>query len=501
MDNIVLGIDIGTSSVKTIAVNQQGTVLASVSEPLTIEHQQSGYSEQHPDAWVAATKANIRKLVDDPSIDHTKIEGISFSGQMHSLVILDESHRPLRNAILWNDTRSTPQCETIKAQLGDYVLDNPVLEGFTLTKMLWVQQNEPDLWHKVSVFLLPKDYVRFALTGELHMEYADASSTLLLDPDTKTWDKSIGEQFGIHDIYPELVSSQQCVGTIKPNVADELGLNNHVAVFAGGGDNAAGAVGAGVIRNGEALCSIGTSGVFLICDDEHETTYRRNIHLFQHSVDDMSYAMAVTLAAGDSLSWFKQTVLPDTSFSNIVELASRSTIGARGLVFTPYLSGERTPHGDASIRGSFIGLSHLHTSADLARAVIEGITYSLYDAVEYIRSLGKDVSHIVSIGGGAKSEFWLQLQADVFNTHVSKLKYEEGPSMGAAMIAAKGVGWFESIESCVNTWIEYDKSFTPNQANHDNYMRYFDIYQSVYEHTQPLTKQLLQLSTAQHSEV
>lgn len=496
MENLVIGIDIGTSSVKSLAVNDLGEVVASASSPLTIQHTYPGYSEQNPDEWVSATIQTLKNIVRHlrQNCTNFEIHGISFSGQMHGLIVLDENYNVIRPAILWNDTRTTAQCEEIKEQLGEYVLGNPVLEGFTLTKMMWLKQHEPVNWSKTKVFLLPKDYVRFKLTDVINMELSDASSTLLLDPSNNQWSEEIGRRFGIEKIYPPLVTSNTYVGDLNSSIANELGINNNVAVYAGGGDNACGAIGAGVIQPTQSLCSIGTSGVVLSCETNQNARYGNNIHLFKHAVTDLSYAMGVTLSAGYSLDWFKRQCAQDKSYSEIIDYAKNSKIGGQGLIFTPYLSGERTPHGDANVRGSFIGLSGMHSLGDMARAVIEGITYSLYESIEYLRLQGKNITDVVAIGGGAKSDFWLQLQADIFNAKIYKLKHEEGPSMGAAMIAATGLKWYKDMASCVQQFIQIDKAFVPNKECHLSYQRYYEVYKLVYNHTQPLTKHLLELN-------
>ena len=494
MKEIVLGIDIGTSSVKAIVINKRGDVLDSVSEPIDVINQQTGFSEQNPDDWFKASKDCIKYLLNSVKLANMKVKGISFSGQMHSLVLLDHQFQPLRNAILWNDTRSTFQCEQIKQQFGEYVMDNPVLEGFTLTKLLLVKENEPFIWSKANVFLLPKDYVRFKFTDTINMEYSDGSSTLLMDIAYKCWNKKICEYYGVYQLCPNLIESQNFVGYINTSTADELGIGDDVAVFAGGGDNACGALGAGVINDGDTLCSIGTSGVILACDSEHTGTYYHNIHHFNHVLPEKSYAMGVILAAGDSLKWFQKNIAPNLTYSQILDEAKQSSIGSNGLIYAPYLSGERTPHGDSQIRGSFIGLSRMHSIKDMARAVIEGITFALYESIYYLRENDKKIKEMTSIGGGAKSDFWLQLQADIFNAKVYKLKHEEGPSMGAAMIAAKGVGWFHDTAEMVRQFIQYDKVFEPCIENHMQYKQYFAIYKKIYGDTKKITKELLKLS-------
>lgn len=494
MEEVVLGVDLGTSSVKIIVVNTKGEIVASVSHELELIQEQSGYNEQDPIKWYEAICSSMKTMIHSGKLNNCEVKGMSFSGQMHGLVLLDEHLKPLRNAILWNDTRNSEQCEKLKNMFGERLNGNPILEGFTLPKILWVQQHEPDVWDKVKYFMLPKDYVRFRLTGEIHMEYSDAAGTLLLDPKTNEWDKKLGQQLNIDDIFPNLVDSSECVGDIEAAVAKELGLKNDVKVFAGGADNACGAIGAGVVRVNDTLCSIGTSGVILNVETEQYKKYDQNIHFFKHAIPQSSYAMGVMLAAGYSLNWLKDQFFENESFETIISYAESSQIGANQLLFAPYLTGERTPHGDAFIRGSFIGVSGHQSKADFARAVIEGITYALNDSIRLIRASGKNVNSITSIGGGAKSDFWLQLQADVFNAEIRKLEHEEGPSMGAAIIAAFGLGWFESIEACTNKWIKISQVFTPNLKSYEQYEKYYQVYQMIYSQTQPITEALLKLN-------
>lgn len=490
----VLGIDLGTSAVKLLAVRRDGEVLASQSEPLKLYQDFPGYSEQDPNEWHQAVLSGIKHLMAQKGMEKVEIKGISFSGQMHGLVLLDKDKAPLRRAILWNDTRTTPQCEYIKAKKGAQVLGNPVVEGFTLTKLLWVKENEPELFAEADCFMLPKDYIRYKLTGEVYSEYSDAAATMLFDPKTKDWDKQLGEEFGIPDIYPDLLQSHDLAGTLNQDIAESLGLQAGIPIFAGGADNACAALGSGVINPTDSICSIGTSGVLLTCEPMGSATgYGHKIHLMHHAVPDVNYLMGVTLSAGYSLSWFKREFYATESYDMLMEDAKNSTIGAHGLVFTPYLVGERTPHGDASIRGSFIGIGGANTRGDFGRAVVEGITYSLYDSLLYLRNIGRNVTKIVSTGGGAKSDFWLQLQADVFNAEIFKLKHEEGPSMGAAMLAAYGLGWYKSLKDCANQFVHYSTTFKPDIKRHMEYETYFKIYQQAYQATRRMTKELLEL--------
>ncbi|WP_147536255.1 xylulokinase [Bacillus marasmi] len=493
----VIGVDLGTSSVKVLLVDKEGTVKSSVSKDYPLVHQQPGYSEQNPEEWVEKTIAALKQLVNESGVDSADIEGLSFSGQMHGLVLLDENNAVIRNAILWNDTRTTPQCKKIDQQLGGKLLDitkNPALEGFTLPKIMWVKENEPENLEKASVFLLPKDYLRYRLTGAIHMDYSDAAGTLILDVVNKAWSADILRTFEIpSSICPPLVETEAFVGSILPKVAKETGLSEGTKVFAGGADNACGAIGAGILSEGTALCSIGTSGVFLSYENDRTKNYGGKVHFFNHGEKDAYYTMGVTLAAGYSLSWFKETFAKDESFTSLLEGAAQSTIGANGLLFTPFLVGERTPYADAKIRGTFTGIDGSHNKGDFTRAVIEGIVFSINESVEIFRNYGKTIDTVISIGGGAKSDLWLQIQADVFKARVVKLQNEQGPGMGAAMIAAAGLGWFSSLKECAEVFIKTDKVYEPIPGNVERYNQYFRAYKDIYPHTVAINHELFDL--------
>ncbi len=491
----VIGVDLGTSSVKVLLVNQAGEVVAEATEDYPLIHEKPGYSEQDPEHWVVKTIAAIRQLVNESGVPAADIEGISFSGQMHGLVLLDESRQVIRNAILWNDTRTTAQCRFITERLGDHLLSitrNPALEGFTLPKILWVKEFEPHHYERASVFLLPKDYLRYRLTGELHMDYSDAAGTLLLDIAGKQWSEKVCELVGVRtELCPPLVESHGLVGTLLADVAAQTGLTPQTKVFAGGADNACGAIGSGILSEGEAMSSIGTSGVILSYENGFDADYKGKVHFFNHGKENAFYSMGVTLAAGYSLSWFKQTFAAGESFDAMVASAGEVKPGANGLLFTPYLVGERTPHADAQIRASFIGIDGSHEKKHFVRAVLEGITFSLRESIDIFRKAGKQVDAVISIGGGAKSDLWLQLQADIFNAEVTKLDNEQGPGMGAAMLAAYGCGWFESLEACAAAFIKRVGSYKPNPANAAVYDELFAVYQQVYAQTAPLNNQLM----------
>lgn len=491
----VIGVDLGTSAVKLLLVNQTGDVVQEVSKDYPLIQKKTGYSEQDPKAWVHQTVEGLSDLLADFDGNKEDIEGISFSGQMHGLVLLDENNEVLRPAILWNDTRTTAQCKKIYDVIGEErllnITKNPALEGFTLPKLLWVKQHEPETFAKAKKFVLPKDYLRYKLTGELHMEYSDAAGTLLLNVSEKVWSKEICELLEIDsDLCPPLVDSHREVGEITSGIAGATGLSDSTRVFAGAADNACGAIGSGILKDGKTLCSIGTSGVMLSYESSNKEEFQGKVHYFNHGAPNAYYTMGVTLAAGYSLSWFKDVFGKDESFAELVSEVGTVPAGSNGLLFTPYVVGERTPHADAAIRASFIGMDSSHQRKDFVRAVMEGITFSLNESLAIFRENGKKIDTIVSTGGGAKNEDWLQMQADIFDAKIVKLSSEQGPGMGAAMLAAYGCEWFSSLEDCANEFLKVDKEFVPDKVNAGKYKKLFDIYQNVYGQTKEINEEL-----------
>ncbi|CAM3674597.1 xylulokinase [Cohnella lubricantis] len=490
----VIGVDLGTSAVKTLLVAQDGTVKAEATREYPLYHEKSGWSEQEPEDWVAATLESLKELAAQSGVSPEDIEGLSFSGQMHGLVLLDQNNAPVRRAILWNDTRTTEQCREIERTLGDKLLSitrNPALEGFTLPKILWVRQHEPQSFAKASRFVLPKDYVRYRLTGEIHMDLSDAAGTLMLDVANKRWSPEVLSAFGLAAAFcPPLVEAGGFVGTLNAASAEATGLAPATRVFAGGADNACGAIGAGILKPGLTLCSIGTSGVVLTYEADASADYAGKVHFFNHGKENAFYAMGVTLAAGYSLSWFRNTFAKGESFDSFLAGVGDIAPGSEGLLFTPYLVGERTPHADANIRGSFIGMDGSHTRAHFARAVMEGITFSLHESVDIFRQAGKTVDTIVSIGGGAKNPVWLQMQADIFGAEVVALENEQGPGLGAAMLAATGCGWFPSLDACADTFVKRSRSYRPDPARSARYAELFGVYKQVYAQTKGLNEAL-----------
>ncbi|WGI19985.1 xylulokinase [Latilactobacillus sakei] len=491
----VLGIDLGTSSVKVSAVDKEGKIVAQQGYDYPLSQPKPGYSEQNPEDWVTATTVAIDRLILSDGLKPAEIEGISYSGQMHGLVLLDQNNQVLRPAILWNDTRTTAQCQEILAVMGQEFIDitrNVPLEGFTLPKILWVKENEPQIFNKVRTILLPKDYLRYRMTGKIAMDYSDAAGTIMLDEIHKTWSTVIADKFDLPiNIFPPLIESVGLAGNISDSYATFSGLSTTTQIFGGASDNAAGAIGAGILAPNIVMSSIGTSGVVLKYEDSADVNYNGSLHFFNHAIPNKYYTMGVTLAAGYSLAWFKKNFAPDLAFDQFVATAAQSTVGANGLLFTPYIVGERTPYPDGDIRGSFIGIDGTHKRQDFTRAVLEGIIFSFADIMTIFADKGSDFDTVVSIGGGAKSPVWLQIQADIFNKKVVSLKNEQGPGMGAAMIAAVGVGWFDSLQDCASAFVSYGQAYHPNSENVKKYQILHKLYKKIYGQTAEISHELM----------
>ena len=487
----VLGIDLGTSSLKGLLMNKSGEVVAFAGYDYPLLHPKKGYSEQNPEEWVKACENVFKALSEKVEDFNAELEGIAISGQMHGLVTLDGEENVVRPAILWNDTRTTKQCTEIMEGFGERLVTitkNKALEGFTLPKILWMQEEERELWVKVAHIMLPKDYLIFRLTGEFATDYSDAAGTLLLDVAAKKWSDEILAKYNIDGkILPKLYNSIDCVGKIKAEYQKEFGFEKEVKVMGGGADNACAAVGSGIVSNGIGMVSIGTSGVFLSYEDEAHSNYSGRLHLFNHGIPDAYYSMGVTLAAGHSLNWFKETFAPKESFEELLSDIDKIPAGSDGLLFAPYIVGERTPYADSKVRGSFTRIDTTHTRAHFARAVLEGITFSLRDSMELMSELTeKKFDKILSVGGGSKNKDWLQMQADIFDTEIITLTTEQGPGLGAAMMAAVGAGWFEDLKECAKTFVHYKSGISPVKENVLKYNEAYESYKKVYGATKDL---------------
>lgn len=495
MTQVVLGVDLGTSSVKVSAVNREGHIVAQQSFDYPLMQPHPGWSEQNPEDWVNGTTVAIVNLILKDGLNPADIAGISYSGQMHGLVLMDDKNQVLRPAILWNDTRTTKQTQEIAEKMSREFVSitrNHALEGFTLPKILWVKENEPEIFKQAKTFLLPKDYLRYRMTGNLAMDYSDAAGTVALDVVHKTWSKEVQEAFDLPaSFFPKLIEATDFSGYVSDSYATFSGLQTSTKVFAGAADNAAGAVGAGLLNANMVMSSIGTSGVVAKFENYADVDYKGDIHFFNHAIPNKFYSMGVTLAAGDANAWFKSVFGKEIPFEYWVNEAEQSLVGANGLIFTPYISGERTPYPDADIRASFLGIDRTHQRADFIRSVLEGIIFSFKDIMEIYDREGSDFDTVVAIGGGAKSPFWLQIQADIFNKKVTTLENEQGPGLGAAMLAATGLGWYESVQDAASQIIKFGTTYYPNSEAVVNYSQVYAIYRKVYAATKEVSHELM----------
>ena len=490
--SVFLGIDVGTSGTKTLAVRGDGTVLASASASYPLDSPLPGWSEQDPAHWADAAVATVRELVDGGTFDAADVKGIGLSGQMHGSVFLDANGEVVRPALLWNDQRTAAQCEAITEAAGGReelirMVANPALTGFTAPKILWLRDEEPANFARVKYVLLPKDYVRYRLTGTLATEVSDASGTLLLDVANRRWSE---ELLGKLDLDPALLppvhESTELTSELSAAAAKATGLRPGVPLAGGGGDQAAGAVGNGIVCSGAVSAALGTSGVVFAHSDAMQVDPAGRAHTFCHAVPGRWHVMGVVLSAAGSLQWFRDNVCPNSEdFDAITAAAEQVPPGCEGLYFLPYLSGERTPHADPHARGAWVGLSLRSTRASMGRAVLEGATYAMRDSLEIARELNVPVGEIRLSGGGARSAFWRQLQADVYNQPCAVTNAAEGPAYGAALIAMAGTGAHPSVEAACEATITVTDRVAPDPKTAETYEKLYPGYAALYDALKP----------------
>jgi xylulokinase len=487
-----MGVDVGTGGTRALLVDAGGKEVAAVTAPHEdMRMAQPLWAEQRPEDWAQAAVQAIRGVLAKARASGDDVRGVGMSGQMHGLVILDRDNAVIRRALIWCDQRSQPQVDFINAKLGrDKVLEytaNPVLTGFTLPKLLWVRDHEPRQFEYVRKMLLPKDYVRFTLTGEFASEVSDASGTALFDVVHRRWSFEMMDGLGLdRDILPMCTESSEVSGAISTQAAAVTGLKAGTPVVGGGGDQAASAVGNGIVESGVVSCTLGTSGVVFAHMEKVAYDPQGRVHTFCHAVRDKWHVMGVTQGAGLSLQWLRNQLAPGATYDSLTEEAAAAPAGSQGLFWLPYLMGERTPHLNAQARGGWIGLTAKHTRADLIRSVIEGVSYSQKDGLDVVEQLGIAVSSVRASGGGARSLFWRQILADVFGKRVARLETQEGSAYGAALLAMVGTGEYASVpEACAATIREAD-SVEPRAAESALYARAHEVYRALYPALQPL---------------
>jgi xylulokinase len=492
----LLGIDIGTSGTKTLICDEKGAVLATAMAEHPISSPKPGWSEQNPQDWWDATCKATKAVLKKAKVKPADIRGIGLSGQMHGSVFLGDGPKPLRPALLWNDQRTALQCQQIEQKAGGRealieLVANPALTGFTAPKILWVRENEPRVYERTRHILLPKDYIRHRMTGEYATEVSDASGTLLLDVVNRVWsDKLLGLLDIDKALLPRMHESPEVTGTLHDEGAKALGLRPGTPVVGGAGDQAAGAVGNGIVAPGIVSATLGTSGVVFAHSDVPTRDPKGRVHTMCHAVPGKWCVFGCMLSAGGSFQWLRnQLAAPEVAaakkkgvdpYELLVAEAAQAPLGSEGLFFLPYLTGERCPHPDPLARGGWIGLTARTTRDMLIRSLLEGVTFGMRDALDIMRQMGIPATQVRASGGGARSDFWRHLQADIYNLPLVLTNATEGPAYGVALLAGVGTGVWASVEQACKSSIKQVTKVTQNRKSAAEYDRYYATFDKLY---------------------
>lgn len=477
---LYIGVDLGTSSIKLVLMNEEGKIENIVSREYPLSFPKPGWSEQNPEDWYQAFLEGMEDLL--ANYDKSLVEGISFGGQMHGLVILDENDHVIRPAILWNDGRTTKECDYLNNTIGREKVSsytaNMALTGFTAPKILWVKENEPENFAKINKIMLPKDYIAYMISGVHCTDVSDASGMLLFDVKNRRWSQEMLSIVGVkEEQLAKVFESYEVVGTLREDVAKKLGLNPSVKVIAGAGDNAAGAVGTGTLEHGMCSISIGTSGTVFIATDEFAVDDENAMHSFDHA-NGKYHFLGCMLSAASANKWWMDDIIRTKEYNkeqeNIVKL------GENRVFFLPYLMGERTPHNNPNARGTFVGMTMDTTREDMTQAVLEGVTFALRDALEIARSFGVTITRVRLNGGGAKSKLWCEMVANIMNVKVDKINSEEGPGFGAAILAAVGCEKFNSVEEAASKLIKVVSTIEPEVELVRKYEEKYQMFKTIY---------------------
>ena len=492
----LLGIDIGTSGTKTLVCDDDGTVLATAMAEHPIYSPKPGWSEQHPADWWHACGVASKSVLKKAKLKPGDVKAVGLSGQMHGSVFLGDGPNPLRPALLWNDQRTDRQCDEITQKAGGRekligMVANPALTGFTAPKILWVRQNEPKLYAKVKHILLPKDYIRYLMTGEYATEVSDASGMLLLDVRNRAWSEKLLKLLDIDsELLGKLYESHEITGTLTRSAAQSLGLVEGTPVVGGAGDQAAGAVGNGIVTSGVVSATLGTSGVVFAHADEPTLDPQGRVHTMCHAVAGKWCVFGCMLSAGGSFQWLRNNLASDEiaqakkqkvdPYELLIAQAEQAPAGSEGLFFLPYLTGERCPHPDPHARGGWIGLTARSTRPMLIRSLLEGVTFGMRDAIEIMRQMKIDVTQVRASGGGARSAFWRQLQADIYNAEIVLTNATEGPAYGVALLAGVGIGLWKDVPTACKQTIKQTARVKPRRKSVELYDNHHRIYAQLY---------------------
>ena len=482
----LLGIDVATTATKALLIDQQGAVTAVSANEYSFDTPHPLWSEQDPPVWWYGAIQSIRAVLAESGVSGDEIAAIGLTGQMHGLVLLNDDGSVLRPSILWNDQRTGAQCDEIRQRVGRETLirltGNDALTGFTAPKILWVRENEPEVYERVRHILLPKDYLRYRLSGELGTDKAGAAGTLLLDLRSRDWSPEVLDALDIPAGYmPPTHEGPEITGRVTAAVAADTGLREGTPIVAGGGDQAAGAVGVGAVAEGIVSLALGTSGVVFATVNEPFYEPEGLLHAFCHAVPGRWHLMGVMLSAAGSLRWYRDTLAPGVSYDDLLAPAADVPPGNEGLLFLPYLTGERTPYPDPLARGAFVGLTVRHTAAHMTRAVLEGVAFGLRDSFELMKGVGlSDIRQVRVSGGGARSPLWRQILADVLNSELVTVNTTEGAAYGAALLAGVGAGLWPDVDAACAAAIAITGETKPNPAAAEQYERYYAQYRDLY---------------------
>ncbi len=475
-----IGVDLGTSSVKLLLMDSQGKVVKTISREYPISFPKSGWSEQNPEDWYNETIAGIRELTE--GVDKAQLAGISFGGQMHGLVILDEKDEVIRPCILWNDGRTKEECDYLNKQIGTSVLSdyvaNIAFAGFTAPKLLWLKKHEPENFKRIHKIMLPKDYLAYMLTGVFGTDVSDASGTLLFDVKNRCWSKEMCNICGIkEDMLPRVFESYECIGNVSETAANLSGMTTAVKVAAGAGDNAAAAVASGTVGDGGCNISLGTSGTLFISSDKFYADENHALHSFCDG-NGKYHLMGCMLSAASCNKWWMENILETKEYMQ--EQENMGKLGENHVYFLPYLMGERSPHNNPNARGTFIGMSMNTTRGDMTQAVLEGVAFAFKDMLEIAKNLGIHVERTKICGGGAKSRYWIKILANVLNLKIDILKNEEGPSYGAAILAATACGEYQDVQEAADKLVQVEKTIEPDEELVVKYQKQYEKFRQIY---------------------
>lgn len=494
--SLVLGLDVSTTAAKAVVLDRAGRTAAAGRAEYSYQTPRPLWAEADPRQWWEGAAAAIREAL--AQVSSREVEAVGLAGQMHGCVLLDSAGEVVRPAILWNDQRTAAQCDEIRRRLGDRLLSitgNDALTGFTAPKLLWVREEEPESWARTAHLLLPKDYVRFRLTGESATDKADGAGTLLMDTAARSWSEEMLAALEINpDWLPTAFEGPEITGTVHEEAARATGLTAGTPVVAGGGDQAANAVGCGAVDPGTVALSLGTSGVVFAPTREPVTEPEGRVHSFCHCLPGRWHLMGVMLSAAGALRWFRDALAPGTSFAELDAEAATAPAGAEGLLFAPYLTGERTPHPDPAARGAFIGLTARHGRGHMVRALMEGVAFGLRDSLQLMESAGAPrPERIRASGGGTKSPLWRQILADALQAEIAVTATAEGAAAGAGLLAATGAGWFDSVGEAAAALVKVTQT-TPPGPDRETYQNLHPLYQALYPALSPTFHSLTESS-------